>query len=170
MSSVIILMGEIRESSGNVNILKPPNLHVVFDLWKTIPEHSISCEILTWKGLPRPISGPLGSEWPCWHLWKCPLQICHCCEVGHSRVKVLHAAQLLLAWLPLWRITTHWPSWLHTRRTQRYCTKTNIIVQRLCLRYPVFGRTAAPGCRPAVFAADVHSLFMSFSWRGMLSA
>lgn len=69
--------GRNKESSGNVNILKPPNLHVVFDLWKTIPEHSVSCEILTWKGLPRRISWPLSSEWPCWHLWKCPLQICH---------------------------------------------------------------------------------------------
>lgn len=35
------------------------------------------------------------------------------CEVGHSRVMVPCAAQLLLAWLPLWRITMHWPSWTY---------------------------------------------------------
>lgn len=77
MSSVIILMGERENLQVTLTSPNPRICYVVFDLWKTIPEHCISCETLTWKGLPGRTNGPLSSEWSCWHLWKCPLQICH---------------------------------------------------------------------------------------------
>lgn len=53
------------------------------------------------------------------------------------------------------------------KRTQCYCTKTNIIVQMLCFCDLVFGDDCCVWLPPAVFRADVSSLFMSFAWWGM---